>query len=92
MSRVFITGSADGLGQMAARLLVTEGHQVILHGRNQARAREALDAVPGAAAAVFGDMASMAQTRDLAAQVNRTGRCDAVLSRPIFATIRWATS
>jgi NAD(P)-dependent dehydrogenase (short-subunit alcohol dehydrogenase family) len=79
MSRVFITGSADGLGQMAARLLVTEGHQVILHGRNQARAREALDAVPGAAAAVFGDMASMAQTRDLAAQVNRTGRCDAVI-------------
>ena len=25
MSRIFITGSADGLGQMAARLLVAQG-------------------------------------------------------------------
>lgn len=31
MSRIFITGSADGLGQMAARLLVAAGHQVVLH-------------------------------------------------------------
>lgn len=32
MSRIFITGSADGLGQMAARLLIDAGHQVVLHG------------------------------------------------------------
>ena len=40
MSRVFITGSADGLGQMAARLLVGAGHQVVLHARHAARAEE----------------------------------------------------
>jgi NAD(P)-dependent dehydrogenase (short-subunit alcohol dehydrogenase family) len=37
MSRIFITGSADGLGQMAARMLVAQGHQVVLHARHAAR-------------------------------------------------------
>ena len=36
MSRVFVTGSADGLGLMAARLLIADGHEVFLHA---ARAR-----------------------------------------------------
>jgi NAD(P)-dependent dehydrogenase (short-subunit alcohol dehydrogenase family) len=38
MSRVFITGSTDGLGLMAAELLVKAGHQVTLHARDEARA------------------------------------------------------
>ncbi len=29
MARVFITGSSDGLGLMAAQLLVEEGHSVV---------------------------------------------------------------
>ena len=47
MARIFITGSSDGLGRMAARLLVEEGHEVVLHARDAARRRTALDAVPG---------------------------------------------
>src|SRR5258706_140217 len=35
MARIFITGSADGLGQLAARDLVALGHDVGLHGRNR---------------------------------------------------------
>src|ERR1017187_1558097 len=31
MARVFITGSADGLGKMAAELLIEQGHVVVLH-------------------------------------------------------------
>lgn len=38
MARIFITGSADGLGQLAARRLVAVGHDVVLHGRNRDRA------------------------------------------------------
>jgi len=37
MSRIFITGSSDGLGLMAARLLDGQGHRVTLHARNDAR-------------------------------------------------------
>ena len=49
MAKVFITGSSDGLGLMAARILIQQGHQVVLHGRNPERAEAALGAAPGAA-------------------------------------------
>jgi NAD(P)-dependent dehydrogenase (short-subunit alcohol dehydrogenase family) len=55
MSQVLITGSADGLGKMAAQLLVDQGHRVVLHARNAKRTKEALAAVPGAETAVTGD-------------------------------------
>src|SRR5256885_16708338 len=64
MARIFITGSADGLGQAAARRLVALGHEIVLHGRSRDRAQQALRAVPGARTALEGDLASMEQTRD----------------------------
>jgi NAD(P)-dependent dehydrogenase (short-subunit alcohol dehydrogenase family) len=79
MSRVLITGSADGLGKMAAQLLIRQGHSVVLHARNSERTREALAAVPGAETAVTGDLSSISETRAVAMQVNRLGRFDAVI-------------
>ena len=79
MARVFITGSADGLGQMAAQLLVDDGHQVVLHARNDARARDAMRAVPGAERALVGDLSSIAETKALAAQANALGTFDAII-------------
>src|SRR3984957_14485920 len=79
MARVFITGSADGLGQMAARLMVDAGHRVVLHARSSERAADALAAVPGAEAAGIGDLSSVTTTFDLAEQVNRRGTFDAVI-------------
>ena len=79
MSRVFITGSSDGLGQMAAQLLIEEGHSIVLHARNQQRGQEALAGVPGAETVVIGDLTSIAQTRKMAEQVNALGTFDAVI-------------
>ncbi len=79
MARVFVTGSSTGLGLMAAQLLVEQGHRVVLHGRNRARADDALRELPQAEGAVVGDLASIAQTRDLADEVNRLGPFDAVI-------------
>lgn len=79
MSRVFITGSADGLGQLAARQLIDEGHEVVLHARSAARGRDALEGAPGAADVLTGDLASIAQTRALADAANAEGRFDAVI-------------
>jgi NAD(P)-dependent dehydrogenase (short-subunit alcohol dehydrogenase family) len=79
MSRVFITGSSDGLGQMAARLLIAGGHRVVLHARHAARAREAMIGFPGAEEAVTGDLSSIAETKALAEQVNALGAFDAVI-------------
>jgi NAD(P)-dependent dehydrogenase (short-subunit alcohol dehydrogenase family) len=64
---------------MAAQLLIEEGHEVLLHGRDQARAEEALRAAPGALGAVQGDVARIAQTKALAERVNEAGPFDAVI-------------
>src|SRR6201992_3421225 len=79
MARVFITGSSDGLGKMAAQLLVEQGHGVVLHARNDSRGKDALRAVPRAETVVIGDLSSITQTRQLADQVNRLGSFDAVI-------------
>jgi NAD(P)-dependent dehydrogenase (short-subunit alcohol dehydrogenase family) len=79
MARVLVTGSADGLGQMAARLIVAAKHRVVLHARNSERASEALEAVPGAETVVVGDLSSIRETRDIADQVNGLGSFDAVI-------------
>ena len=79
MARVFITGSSDGLGQMAAQLLIEQGHRVVLHARNQQRGQQAMSLVPGAEGVVTGDLTSIAQTRKVAEQVNQLGAFDAVI-------------
>ncbi len=79
MGRILVTGSADGLGRMAAQRLLADGHEVVLHARNEARARDAKAAAPKASAVVIGDLRSIAETRTLAAQANRLGPFDAVI-------------
>ena len=79
MARVFITGSSDGLGRNAAKLLVEGGHTVVLHARNAARARDAMAAVAGAERVLVGDFASLAQVRRIADEANALGVFDAVI-------------
>ena len=79
MARVFITGSSDGLGLMVGQFLADQGHRVVLHARNDARAADAKTALPKAEAVVVGDLASIAATKDLAAQVNALGSFDAII-------------
>ncbi|MGB8093770.1 MAG: SDR family NAD(P)-dependent oxidoreductase, partial [Pseudolabrys sp.] len=79
MARVFVTGSADGLGKMAAELLIEQGHNVVLHARSAARADEIRKKIAGAEEIVVGDLASIAETKSVADQVNKLGRFDAVI-------------
>jgi len=79
MSRIFITGSTDGLGLAAARTLMTEGHEVVLHARSSQRASALTDVAPRSAGVVIGDLASATETRAIADQVNRIGRMNAVI-------------
>jgi NAD(P)-dependent dehydrogenase (short-subunit alcohol dehydrogenase family) len=79
VSCIFITGSTDGLGRAAASVLMGEGHDVVLHARTYERAAVLSDLAPDAAGLVIGDLASAAETRDLADQVNGIGRMDAVI-------------
>ena len=79
MARIFITGSADGLGQLAARALIAQGHGVVLHARNEKRGQEALDKVPGAETVVTADLGNIDEAKQLAAKVNALGKFDAVI-------------
>jgi NAD(P)-dependent dehydrogenase (short-subunit alcohol dehydrogenase family) len=79
MARILVTGSADGLGKMAAEIMVNAGHRVVLHARNEQRATDAGKAIPGSEAVVVGDLSSIAATREVANQVNELGDFDAVI-------------
>ena len=79
MARIFITGSADGLGQLAAKALVEQGHAVVLHARNAERGRDAMRKVPTAETVVIGDLSSIKETKNLAHAVNELGTFDAVI-------------
>lgn len=79
MAKIFITGSADGLGQLAAKELIALGHQVVLQARDEKRGQEAINKVPGANGVVTADLGSIDETVQLAWKVNALGRFDAVI-------------
>lgn len=79
MSRIFITGSADGLGQLSAKSLIQQGHKVVLHARNAERGRDAIKNNPQAEAVLTGDLSNIEETKNLAREVNKLGSFDAVI-------------
>jgi len=79
MARMFITGSADGLGRATAQALLSDGHEVIVHARSTERLAAVQDLIGRGASAVVGDLADLDQTRAVAEQVNELGRVDAVI-------------
>ena len=79
MARVFITGSADGLGQLSAKRLIEQGHTVVLHARNAKRGRDALEMTPQAESVLTGDLSSVEETIHLATEANKLGGFDAVI-------------
>jgi NAD(P)-dependent dehydrogenase (short-subunit alcohol dehydrogenase family) len=79
MARVFITGSADGLGRAAAQTLLEQGHEVVVHARNRDRLAAVRDLLDRGAAAVVGDLSDLEETPGVARDVNRLGRMDAVI-------------
>lgn len=79
MVRVFITGSTDGIGQAAAKLLAEQGHQVVLHARNADRAASAKATIPNAAAVLVGNLSSIEETKKLAKDANNAGPFDVIV-------------
>lgn len=80
MKTILITGSTDGIGLAAATELASQGHEVVLHGRNEEkvmRARDALrtvvpDAVLHTVHADLGDLAAVARmAQNLAKQLSQ---------------------
>ena len=64
---------------MAGELLASQGHSVVLHARNEVRARYARTSLPRAEAVVVGDLSTIAAMRTVADQANSLGPFDAVI-------------
>jgi NAD(P)-dependent dehydrogenase (short-subunit alcohol dehydrogenase family) len=79
MARIFITGSTDGLGRAAARSLLDEGHEVVLHARSTERASTLAGLASEVTGIVIGDLCSAAEVHSVAEQVNAIGRMNAVI-------------
>lgn len=77
--RVLVTGSADGLGHLAAAALQRAGHDVVVHVRGTGRLDAVRDLMDRGAQVVVGDLADLGQTRDVAVQAEAIGRMDAVI-------------
>lgn len=79
MAKILITGSTDGLGYLAAKRLIEENHQVVLHARSSQRAESALRRLPGAEKALVADLALFEETKNLAGEANALGPFDAII-------------
>src|ERR1700730_1681758 len=70
---VLVTGSTDGVGRYVAAKLAAEGAQVLIHGRDTARAKSLTEDIKraGHPTPVFyqADLSSLAGSRELAAMV-----------------------
>ncbi|MBY6239626.1 SDR family NAD(P)-dependent oxidoreductase [Methylosinus sp. Sm6] len=74
---VLITGSTDGVGRRVAERLGAAGAEVLIHGRDAARAASletAIEAAGGKAAVYLADFASLLEVRALADAVRRDRR------------------
>jgi NAD(P)-dependent dehydrogenase (short-subunit alcohol dehydrogenase family) len=79
MTSIFVTGSSDGIGLETARQLVRAGHRVVLHARDDTRAKDAAAAVPEASGVAVGDLSALAGIRRTAESAGALGPYDAVI-------------
>ena len=94
-----VTGSTSGLGRELALRLGARGHHVIVHGRDEQRGAEVVDAInaagPGSARFYRADLASFADTRALAESVLADyDRLDILINNAGFGSApdeRWVT-
>jgi NAD(P)-dependent dehydrogenase (short-subunit alcohol dehydrogenase family) len=80
MKTILITGATDGIGLATAMELAGQGHEIVLHGRDETRLANACDAVhavaPGASLSTvradFGDLAAVVRmAQELGARLPR---------------------
>jgi NAD(P)-dependent dehydrogenase (short-subunit alcohol dehydrogenase family) len=87
-----ITGATEGIGHQTAIELAKRGYQIVVHGRNEGRAKEAAKGISGAEICT-GDFASLKQVRAMAADLaKRFPRIDVLLNNAgVYAKTRTLT-
>lgn len=93
LKTILITGSTDGIGLATARRLVSQGHTVLLHGRQATKladAAKSLSAMPGAGRVetLLADLSRIGEVEVLARAVaKRNGQLDVLINNAgVFRT------
>jgi NAD(P)-dependent dehydrogenase (short-subunit alcohol dehydrogenase family) len=76
MAVIGITGSTDGIGRATARVLLADGHRVLVHARSRGRGEPVAKALGGDVALVVGDLARIDDVGRLAEQAREHGPID----------------
>ncbi len=79
MSRILVTGSADGLGRLTAESLLSDGHQVVVHSRNRDRAATLAALVHRGTDLIVSDFTDRDAVRRVAVELNDRPPLDAVI-------------
>ncbi|MDD0851534.1 SDR family NAD(P)-dependent oxidoreductase [Halobacteriovorax sp. GB3] len=77
--RIFVTGSTTGLGNLAAKALIEQGHDVFLHARNEKRAQEVSENTHGHKDILIGDLSKPNEIQKLAKNLRELGQMDSVI-------------
>lgn len=89
---ILITGSTDGIGLETAKMLVADGHHVIVHGRNEAKVQNVeqslIEMNAGKVESIVADLSSVKAVKQMVAEVaERFGKLDVIINNAgVFAT------
>jgi NAD(P)-dependent dehydrogenase (short-subunit alcohol dehydrogenase family) len=81
--RALVTGSSSGIGRSIALHLAAEGVEVVVHGRDEARANKTADAITqagGRACVVLGDLMDPEQAKGAVESVRALGGVDILVN------------
>ncbi|NEN05051.1 SDR family NAD(P)-dependent oxidoreductase [Diaminobutyricibacter tongyongensis] len=79
MARILVTGSTEGLGYATAEALLAEGHDVVVHARNDRRADALGPLLDRGADLLVADFADRDQTVNAVAELNDAAPIDVVI-------------
>lgn len=95
---VLVTGSTDGIGLVTAKLLVSMGHNLLLHGRNRSKLEKVLKELSGLAGggrleSYEADLSRLVEVEDLArAVVEKNEKLDVLINNAgVFVTSVFTT-